>query len=94
MLASPVREGADTHLSGTVTGPRREGSRTLPATVRLASVSGRDVPTAEAVLPDPCFWSPELPFLYDVSLELRRGDEVVESSEFSIALHPQRVVKQ
>lgn len=86
------RTGAQ--LSGTITGPRLEGSRTLPATVRLVSVRRGYTPAAEAVLPDPCFWSPELPFLYDVAVELRRGEDVLESAEFSIALHPKRVEKQ
>jgi Glycosyl hydrolases family 2 len=87
-------EGPGTHLSGTITGPKREGSRTLPATVKLISLRRGDAPVAEAVLPDPCFWSQEMPFLYDVAVELRRGDDVLESTEFTIALHPQRVEKQ
>jgi hypothetical protein len=28
---------------------------------------------AEAIIPDPCFWTPELPFLYRAELELRVG---------------------
>ena len=87
-------EDPGTHLSGRITGPRLEGSRTLPATVKLTSLRRGDAPAAEAVLPDPCFWSPEMPFLYDVAVQLRRGDDVLESTEFTIALHPKRVEKQ
>jgi hypothetical protein len=35
----------------------------------------------EAVIPDPCFWTPELPFLYRVQIELRRGAEIIERVE-------------
>lgn len=85
---------ADAVLGGTLSGPRREASRSLAATVKLHSVRRSGMPAVEAVLPDPCFWSPDLPFLYDLSLELRRGDELVDTADFSIALHPKRVVKQ
>jgi hypothetical protein len=32
---------------------------------------------AEAVVPDPCFWTPELPFFYRAEIELRRGADVL-----------------
>jgi beta-galactosidase/beta-glucuronidase len=81
-------------LTGTISGPRVEGSRTLPATIALRPIAHAELPGAEAILPDPCYWSPERPFLYDVTLELRRKDQVVDSATFSIALHRKRVVKQ
>lgn len=80
-------------LAGTMSGPRRKGSRTLPATVPLRPIADA-APAAEAILPDPCFWSPEMPFLYDIRVELRLGHHVVDSATFCIALHPKRVVKQ
>ena len=85
---------ADAELAGTITGPWREGSRTLPATFVLQPSRHGDRLAAEAILPDPCFYSPELPFLYDLAVELRRGGEVIDAAEFSISLHPKRVVKQ
>jgi beta-galactosidase/beta-glucuronidase len=33
--------------------------------------------TAEAIVPDPCVWSPELPHLYEVDVEARQGERVV-----------------
>jgi hypothetical protein len=44
-------------------GPLCRTARTLPAThaVRLAPTSG----DARITIPDPCYWSPEMPFLYE-----------------------------
>jgi hypothetical protein len=64
-------------LSGTVRGPECALSRTLPATVRMADMGPGEGLLAHAVLPDPCSWSPELPGLYRVAIELHRhGDDV------------------
>ena len=89
------RNPARAVLTGKISGPYVEGSRTLQATIKLRSIAmDSTAPTAEAILPDPCYWSPERPFLYDISLELLREDQVVDSAAFSIALHRKRVVKQ
>lgn len=53
-------------LTGTVTGPSNALAATLPATVRLRDRGPGDSLLAEAVLPDPCFWSPQSPALYEV----------------------------
>jgi hypothetical protein len=88
------RNAAHAELTGTISGPRVEGSRTLPATTALRPLANAAFSAASAILTDPCYWSPERPFLYDVSLELRVGDQAVDSAAFSIALHRKRVVKQ
>ncbi len=68
-------------LRGEITGPFSRYARTLSATTRFdVSVTCADV-LAETVLPDPCFWTPELPYLYRVRLTLERAGDVVWSEE-------------
>ncbi len=58
-------------LRGELSGPTCRFSQTLPATIcfqdRGRGISGL---LAEAVVPDPCFWTPELPFLYRARIEV------------------------
>ena len=44
----------------------------------VASTSGRPDRPLQIDVPDPRAWSPDDPFLYDLTLELRHGDEVVD----------------
>src|SRR5258707_3368942 len=74
----------DCRLTGRVIGPACEYAHTLSATIPLvskrpANVDSQNAPAllAEAIVPDPCFWSTELPFLYEVRFELRRGTELL-----------------
>ncbi len=77
--------------AGRVVGPTCAYSQTLSATIPLRRKSpaaaqrtagdSTGAALAEAVVPDPCFWTTELPFLYRVEVELRRGREVVASAE-------------
>jgi hypothetical protein len=53
-------------IRGSVTGPFCEYARTLPATTSLEYLGRSPVPLARAVVPDPCPWTPELPYLYHV----------------------------
>ena len=34
---------------------------------------------AEAIVPDPCFWTPDLPFLYRAQIQVHGGSEVAEA---------------
>src|SRR3954471_1359581 len=62
-----------TTLRGTVRGPYCENSRTLPAEFPLRPLQRNDAALkmieAEAFVPDPCLWSPELPHVYEVNVE-------------------------
>lgn len=74
-------------LTGRVVGPRCRRANTLPAVSRLVEVKGscdRNVLLAEAIVPDPCFWSDEVPMLYDVHVELRRGDQIMDRTERAV----------
>ena len=64
------------YLAGTVVGPFCKYSRTLSASVPMIVRNGRDGALLEAIVPDPCFWTPDLPMIYRV--ELRVGESLVE----------------
>ena len=96
-----LRAGADEgfSLSGLVRGPRCRLGSTLPATYRLVP-RGPFVPPVEShsqiecttLITEPIFWSPDWPALYDVTVELRRAIEVVETVTRTIGLRPLAVV--
>jgi hypothetical protein len=67
-------------LAGRITGPTCLYSRTLTSTIPLRDSGPGPTLLAEAVVPDPCFWSPELPSLYEVFVELRRDGQVIETA--------------
>jgi hypothetical protein len=73
-------------LIGRVVGPECAFSHTLPARMPMMDRSDGKQLLVEAVVPDPCFWTPELPFLYRVQIELRRGGETIEKSERLIGI--------
>jgi hypothetical protein len=64
-------------LHGLIQGPTSRYARTLTATNRFTARSHGDEWLAEVVLPDPCFWSPELPYLYQVELTLEQDGEAI-----------------
>jgi hypothetical protein len=56
-------------LQGTITGPYCHYATTLTATIPFRPLTGGGDLVAEAVVPDPCFWSPQAPYWYRVRLE-------------------------
>lgn len=64
-------------LGGWIYGPSCEYARTLPAKISLHDLGAGDGLLAEAIVPDPCCWTPRLPHLYEVTVRLERGDEVL-----------------
>lgn len=79
-------DDAGLSLAGQVRGPRCLHAETLPATSPLVDLGSGPTLLARAVVPDPCFWSPDLPAIYDVSVNLLRGSEVVASERREIGL--------
>jgi hypothetical protein len=57
---------AGASLRGMVVGPRSRYAKTLPARLSLRPVKATAGLLAEAFVPDPCFWSADSPYLYDV----------------------------
>jgi hypothetical protein len=60
----------------------------LPATIRLVDRGPGESLLAQAFVPDPCFWTTELPFLYTVRVELRRGQELLQAVERPLGIRP------
>ncbi len=83
-----IGDGPPLQLTGSVSGPRCEYARTLKASVPLNELPSRSGLLAEAIVPDPCFWTSDLPFLYDARLELRQGGKVVGSDAQSLGIRP------
>lgn len=79
-------ESEAVELKGTLRGPYCDGSRTLPAKVAFRDLGPRQAGFAEALVPDPCTWSPELPHLYQVDVEAQRGERVLAEFHGTIGL--------
>ena len=83
---------AECRLTGKVSGPFCVYAHTLSATIPLRSLPSTSrlesagTLLAETILPDPCFWSSELPFLYRVQVELKHLDRVVAAAEVSLGI--------
>jgi hypothetical protein len=79
------------HVRITLDGGAASDRLTLSATatvdgIEVASASGPSDRPLQLDIPDPRGWSPDDPFLYDLELELRRGEEIVDrvSSYFGL----------
>ena len=51
-------------LTGTLTGPECRFAKTLPAKFSFRDLGAGQGLLAEAIITEPCFWTPDLPFLY------------------------------
>ena len=63
-------------IEGTLRGPSCDYARTLPGECALRTLPDRldHACLAEALLVDPCYWTPDLPFRYELHLRLTRRD--------------------
>jgi hypothetical protein len=73
-------------LSGWIRGPHCALSHTLPATISIHDMGDGPTLLGAAAVPDPCFWSTQLPALYDVHVELRDGARVVTTFDQTIGI--------
>lgn len=64
---------AQGHIVGTIAGPRCRYARTLQLRVPLQPVGASAPDLLQAVVTDPCDWTPEMPFLYDIELAAGSG---------------------
>jgi hypothetical protein len=71
IAARPVAE-----ISGTLTGPHSAYARTLTTDFRmeLFAPPKNSAACGEFVVVDPCYWTPSLPFLYELALDVRFAD--------------------
>lgn len=68
-------------LRGEIVGPFSRYAKTLPATTNFSAARQGDDLLAAVTLPDPCFWSPELPYLYRVRVRLEHSAHEIWSEE-------------
>ena len=57
------------NLTGTLLGPESLYAKTLPARFSLRTLKPDSDLLAELVVPDPCFWTPDLPLLYRLDMQ-------------------------
>jgi hypothetical protein len=68
---------SELQLTGTLKGPSCRYAKTLQATFSLADRGPGNSLLAETIIPEPCFWTPEMPQLYDAEVQLRRRGEIL-----------------
>lgn len=70
-------DGAQWSVEGEVRGPVNARARTLPATYALTDGGPGETLLGEAIVTDPCFWTPDAPSLYEIRIRiLHDGREV------------------
>ena len=75
-------------ITGEVRGPRCRLAQTLPLSVPLVDLGHGPTLLARAVVPDPSFWSPDIPAIYDVIVNLQHHGKTVATSRRSIGFRP------
>jgi len=73
-------------LRGKLRGPFCERGHTLPADFPFREVNTPQGKQAEAIVTDPCMWTPEMPHIYRVEVEALDGDCVVARYNGTIGL--------
>lgn len=73
-------------LTGQVRGPRAATARTLPLTAELIDQGQGPSVLARALIPDPSYWSPDLPAVYDLDVRLERDGNVVSRANHTLGL--------
>lgn len=71
-------------LRGTLRGPYCEQAHTLPAKYPFRNIGQENA--AEAVVPDPCLWSTELPHFYQADVEAVCGEKIVAEYHGKVGL--------
>src|SRR3954471_15865420 len=77
-------ESAAVH--GELRGPFCEIARTLPADFPFRNLSPDRANMVEAIVTDPCLWSPEMPLLYRIDVQATAGEQVVGEYHGTIGL--------
>jgi Glycosyl hydrolases family 2 len=85
-LGDEVQEQKSVVLRGTLRGPFCEFAHTLPAEFVFRDLGPGPPASAEAVVTDPCLWSPALPHLYQADVEALRDGQVVAEYHGMIGL--------
>lgn len=78
--------GGEWSLAGRVRGPIAPGTRTLPMTVALKDLGEGATLLGSCSVPDPTFWTTQLPGTYEITIQLCRDGEVVEEIVRSLGI--------
>lgn len=73
-------------LRGKVRGPFCEIGRTLSAAYIFRQTGDNHQNVVEAVITDPCMWTPEMPHVYRVEVQAMDGDTVIATYDGTIGL--------
>ncbi len=73
-------------LHGTLDGPHCMHARTLPTVFRLHPRRDPGGASAELLITDPCYWTPALPFLYILVVEVERPDGSLSTVSQTVGL--------
>ncbi len=81
LLLKPRDGGVIAEIAGVVRGPFCDFAKTLTADFPLQKVihAGLETNSLEALVLDPCYWTPALPFLYEFQLTLKMTNGVEQS---------------
>ncbi|TWT43314.1 hypothetical protein [Botrimarina hoheduenensis] len=69
--------GDNWRLHGELRGPRCLYAKTLASSFALRDRGPDPHPLASVEVLEPCFWTPDLPYLYDLRLEVYDGDRLI-----------------
>lgn len=78
--------GGEWSIAGQVRGPVAPGTRTLPTTVALRDLGAGPTLLGTCSIPDPTFWTTQLPGTYQVEVQLCREGQVVETVVRSLGI--------
>lgn len=84
-----AREGSDVQsITGQIYGPHCEFGKTLASTFVVETLAGEEGQAclARALVLDPCCWTPEMPFLYDLELTTTATPGEVTTYKTSLGL--------
>src|SRR5262245_59390094 len=84
------RPAQDAEVRGRLAGPRCVYAETVEVAYPLRPAPGPH-PSARAVLPEPCLWDPQSPFLYEGTVELWEGGERVDQVKVPFGLRDLRL---
>jgi hypothetical protein len=73
-------------LRGELRGPFCEVARTLPANFPLRDLGPERAGVAEAIVTDPCLWSPDMRHVYHIYVTAMAGEQVVAEYHGAIGL--------
>jgi hypothetical protein len=77
VVDEPTQLDPPIQFRGSLRGPYCAAAHTLPAEYPFRALAGPESAAAEAIVTDPCWWSAELPHLYEANVEALRGEEIV-----------------